>query len=87
MGVTQKDMMFMYRLSTFSCLVTLLHGFAWEGSKDEPTCTCMSRFDYDFKMLKALVDITKQNEDIREALTVLTSRIDQLSAGKLYVII
>ena len=84
MGMTQKDMMYMYRLSTFSCLVTLLHGFAWEGSKEEPTC--MSRFDYDFKMLKALVDITKDNEEIRETLAVLTSRIDRLS-GKFYVII
>ena len=75
--MAQKYIMFMYRFSTILCLVTVIRGFASGGSNEEPTC--MSRFDYDFKMLKTLVDITKDNEDLREALAVLKSRIDRPS--------
>ena len=84
--MAQKYIMFMYRFSTILCLVTVIRGFTSDGSNEEPTC--MSRFDYDLKMLKTLVDITKDNEDLREALAVLKSRIDRPSGKQTsYIII
>ena len=42
---------------------------------------CVSRFDYDFKMLKTMVDIAQENEELRANVAALTARMDELEAG------
>ena len=56
------------------------HGHAIEDLKgNEPFC--VSRFDYDFKMLKTMVDIAKENEELRAKVADLTARMDELESG------
>ena len=53
------------------------HTRALDSPGEEPTC--MSRFDYDFKMLKTMVDISKETEELRETVAAVSARVDQLT--------
>ena len=68
----------MYGLAIL-CISKMTKGHVLDGPGEEPTC--MSRFDYDFKMLKTMVDITKENEELQETVAALTSRVDQLTSA------
>ena len=62
----------------FLCLLQVSGGHS-ATIQEEPSC--ISRFDYDFKMLKKMVDITKENEELRETVRVLTARVDEIASA------
>ena len=55
----------------------MARGNALDSLGEEPVC--VSKFDYDFKMLKTMVDIAKENEELRETVAALSARVDQLT--------
>ena len=57
-------------------LVTTLVVLASE--LEEPTC--LSRFDYDFKLLKTMVDLKKSNDELRETVQQQAEELSRISA-------
>ena len=63
---------------TFVCLLHVSGGHS-RNIEEEPSC--ISRFDYDFKMLKKMVDIVKENEELRETVRALTAKAQLFKAS------
>ena len=45
---------------------------------EEPTC--LSRYDYDFKLLKTMVDLKKSNDELRETVQQQAEELARISA-------
>lgn len=59
------------------CLFWVSRGHDLDALENEPAC--ISRFDYDFKMLKKMVDIAKENEELRETVNNLKAKVEQIT--------
>ena len=48
---------------------------------DNATINEEPSFDYDYKMLEKMVDIVKENKELRETVRALTARVDEIASA------